>query len=206
MKKRTKLFTLIIAYFALLIIDGCTNMVDDPCGDISHVSLPFYDFEKIMASSMQSEVHPSLTLEIEMKLDELSYLSSNIPIKSNSDFGLINTAYGCSILADGYEGPKFPIEKIEVFSNQDFNGSYPANALLNEIVLIDNILSESPAQILLAEATQDDLQFMYPEDLGRFLTIEEHPDLTDVEHILTIKITKSNGDVMETMVGPITWL
>lgn len=197
MKKQTKILFVFAAYFCLLFLDSCSTPDDGGinCGGTNQP--PFYDFQSLNITTEQNEISNGSTLQLAVELKELSYLTFHQP---NFSLGLINKAYGCSPLPPGYDGPKFPIEKIEFTSDQDFN-NIPADSSLNELLTIEYINDEIP----LNQATIKQLNFQEPEWTNKIFTIDETPDELNIEHTITLKITKSNGEIVENSISGIVW-
>jgi len=197
MKNKTKIFTLIIAYFCLMIFDSCSVSDDGiDCGNIN--APPFYDFKSLIISPNQNEISNGEKLELTIQLDELEYLTF---VQPKFSFGLLNKAYGCTPLPPGYDGPKFPIATIEVSSNQDFNSDNLANSLLNKFITLRYFDELIP----LDQANIDQLNFIEADHSTKGLILETTPDSLNIEHTFTIKITKSNGEIIENSVSGVVW-
>ena len=197
MKKQTKILFVFATYFCLLLFDSCSNPDDGlNCGGGNQP--PFYDFQSLNITPNQNEISIGDQLELTLELSEFSYLAFHRPTFS---LGLINKAYGCSPLPPGYDGPKFPIEKIELTSDQNFNNDFPADSSLNELVVLKYFNDIVP----LTQADMNQINFEEPENTQKILTIEATPDELNIEHTFTLKITKSNGDIVENSISGIVW-
>ena len=185
---------LIIGYYFIGIIQSCDLHY---CEDVD-----FYDFSKIELVEVNSEIELNDTLNIWVHAHNLDWMAQN-----QFKFDMIQTisALGCE---SGWAGMKFPLTKIEITSNSDFNDDYPANTLLNELITINLCTAEDyyDCNIEYLKLNNIDLvKFMNPQNQYMAdLFIVERPT-KEKEHKLTIKLFKSNGDIILAESNKLIW-
>jgi len=122
-------------------------------------------------------------------------------------FEMIQTvsALGCE---EGYAGMKIPLTKIEITSDSDFSDDYPANTILNDLVTIvlntaDDYYGSNYEYLKLNNIALD--KFMNPQNQYMAnLYIAERPT-KEKEHKLTIKLFKSNGEIITAASNILVW-
>lgn len=89
--------------------------------------------------------------------------------------------------------------KIEITSDSDFNDNYPANSILNGLVSVDAWIEETRE---IKNMKLDEVSIT--ENFESQMCISERPTISN-EHILTIKLYKSDGEVIESKTDKIIW-
>jgi len=146
------------------------------------------------------ELGDSLNIQIEpLNLDWMA--------KNQFKFEVIQTATALDC-REGYSGMKNPLTKIEITSDSDFSDYYTANTLLNDLVTIvlntaEDYYGSNYEYLKLNNIALD--KFMNPQNQYMAnLIIAERPT-KEKKHILTIKLYKSNGEIMTAVSNKLTW-
>jgi hypothetical protein len=117
-----KLVILVAAYL-ILGINSCDRGF---CKDVD-----YYDFSKVQIRIKNSKIIGQLdSLNFEINQLDTRYMAIN-----RYQFNLMESAYAlpCDY---GWKGMKIPLVKIEITSDSDFNEDYPANTLLNDLIIV----------------------------------------------------------------------
>jgi len=185
---------LIIGYYLIAIIQSCDLHY---CEDVD-----FYDFSNIEIVKVNSVIELNDTLNIQIQANNLNWMAQN-----QLKFNIIQTVSALACEA-GWAGMKFPLTKIEITSNSDFNDDYPANTLLNELVTINLCTAEDYYECnneYLKLNNIDLVKFMNPQNYYMAdLFIVERPT-KEKEHKLTIKLFKLNGDTIIAETNILIW-
>ncbi len=180
MKKRILTIILCLNLFSLLSCFDCSDY-------------KYYDY-----SGIKILVHnPFVALEDEnlslsVRYEGTTYLSQT---KKINNFGSSLYAFDCD---KGFGGEKYPLVRISITSDSDFNSEYLANNELNDIVyargtnidgeyVLDKVSNFQPSKINLA-----------------YFFISLKPE-TDKTHKITIEIEKSNREILSATSEEITW-
>ena len=121
------------------------------------------------------------------------FLGLNMP-----KFNFISSGYALDC-DEGWGGLKYPLTKIEIISDSDFNENYPANTILNGLVTIDAWIEESRE---VKNMRFDDANIS--DNFMSHMYISQRPTISN-EHILTIKLYKSGGKVIEAKTDQLIW-
>lgn len=153
----------------------------------------FFDYQNIEVSVENPEVSQNDSLSFGIQYLNIEYLSSR---STQFDFG--NNLHAFTSCDKGYGGEKYPLSRIKITSDSDFNDAYPAQSELNEIVTIRG--TNANGEYVLGHLNDFD-----PSDLNiGYMWISDRPTL-DSNHHLTIEIEKSNGDVLSATSMQIIW-
>jgi hypothetical protein len=192
MKKKT--IIIVIVYTILGFIQSC---------DLHYCeNVDYYDFSNIKINVINPNVELGDSLNIQLEPLNLDWMAKN-----QFKFEVIQTATALDC-KEGYSGMKNPLTKIEITSDSDFSDDYPANTILNDLVTIvlntaDDYYGSNYEYIKLNNIVLD--KFMNPQNQYMAnLTIVERP-IKEKEHILTIKLYKSNGEIMTAVSNKIVW-
>jgi len=192
MKKKT--IILVIVYTILGFIQSC---------DLHYCeNVDYYDFSNIKINVMNPNVELDDSLNIQLEPLNLDWMARN-----QFKFEVIQTATALDC-QEGYSGMKNPLTKIEITSDSDFSDNYPANTLLNDLVTIflntaEDYYGNNYEYLKLNNIALD--KFMNPQNRYMAnLTIAERPT-KEKEHILTIKLYKSNGEIMTAVSNKLLW-
>jgi hypothetical protein len=197
MKNRSaKIAFLFALYAALHVAEACSKNddIDCACPDV----LPFFDYKALKVGANTPTV--SLNLDMRIEADSVEYLAA-APVRN--DFGIISSAWACSCLWDGHDGPKHTIQSLNIYADRDFNDTLPAGASLNS---------------LFYQHGGDVLYFMSPDfqpnDFWKFdsgirpieVTTFEKPKQLAVPFRFKIEVVKTNGDTLRVETGEIYFL
>ncbi len=192
MKKKT--IILIIVYTILGFIQSC----DLHCCE----NVDYYDFSNIKINVMNPNIELGDSLNIQIEPLNLDWMAKN-----QFKFEVIQTATALDC-REGYSGMKNPLTKIEITSDSDFSDYYTANTLLNDLVTIvlntaEDYYGSNYEYLKLNNIALD--KFMNPQNQYMAnLIIAERPT-KEKKHILTIKLYKSNGEIMTAVSNKLTW-
>jgi len=185
---------LLMIYTILGIIQSC---------DLHYCeNVDFYDFTNIKINEINPNIELNDSLKFRIEALNLGWMAQN-----QFKFEIIQTvsALGCK---EGYAGMKSPITKIEITSDSDFNDDYPANTILNDLVTIvlntaDDYYGSNYEYLKLNNI--DLVKFMNPQNQYMAnLIIVERPT-KEKEHKLTIKLFKSNGEIITVDSNRFVW-
>jgi len=192
MKKKT--IILVIVYTILGFIQSC---------DLHYCeNVDYYDFTNIKLNVINSNIELEDSLNFRIEALNLGWMAQN-----QFNFDMIQTVSALSC-EEGYAGMKSPLTKIEITSDSDFSNDYPANVILNDLVTItlntaDDYYGTNYEYLKLNSI--DLVKFMNPQNQYMAnLFIAERPT-KEKEHILTIKLYKSNGEIMTAVSNKLTW-
>ena len=191
-----KIFILIGAYILLiLIVQSCDYGF---CKDVD-----YYDFSEIQVRIKNlTTIEMSDSLNFEIRQLDTRYMAQNCNKKN-----LIKTTYALNC-DYGWNGMKIPLTKIEITSNSNFNEDHPANSLLNDLVIVKVLEDPNKFHSEYHFEKFDSVGFekLLPREdfLNPDFYIVEHPTI-DLTHRLTVKIFKSNGDIIITESEQIFW-
>ncbi len=191
-----KILILTGAYFVLIFfVQSCDHGY---CKDVD-----YYDFSEIQVHIKSlTTVETSDSLNFEIRQLDTRYMAWN-RIRTN----LIKTT--CALNCDyGRKGMKIPMTKIEITSNSNFNEAYPANSLLNDLIIVKILEEPNKIHSKYHFEKLDSVEFekLLPKEdfLNPDLYIAEHPTI-DMTHRLIVKIFKSNGDTIIAESEQIFW-
>jgi hypothetical protein len=174
-KKMAKKIILIIFLFNTV---GITTSCFDQCDNYK-----YYDFDQISIVPINSVVALADSLTLRIDKPDGRFVASN-DIQSH-----IMTIANATIDCDkGWGGLKFPINKIEVTSDSDFNADFPANTVLNEIIMMRKWTKDNDFELTSINNIDNGQDWTW-------MFIKERPTLSK-SHKLTIKLFKSNGDII----------
>jgi len=192
---KNKAIILLIGYFVLVIIQACDRNFSCEGGE-------FFDFTGVTLTAKNSNIEAGDSLHLEINSQNLYFMAEN-----HCNFQLISNSYALSC-DDGWAGAKFPFTKIEITSDFNFNENYPANSLLNDIVIVDLCTDDDayPCYNELLNLSEIDLKFFMSKRNGYFanIYIKERPT-SGAEHKFRIKLYKENGDVLTAESGNVIW-
>lgn len=200
-RKLTKLVFVFVAYLGLMVIDGCDTS-DDGCS-CPTVEFPFFDYKTVALLPGNNRIDAIENLEIVLRPEEIDFIAC----KQKFSLGLINKAYACTCIGNGSEGDKFAIKKIEVFADQSFKDGIAANENISHLFQFeteDGLGNKEERE--LDSLGPDGLRFSEFQNITVFTT--EKPDKTglDVPYSFTLKITKDNETVIESVISDIIFL
>lgn len=169
MTMKTKLITIVAAYFVLGFIASCE------CPDYA----PYFDYSSVNfnESIVNNEFHFNLNPEGK------TFLAA----KPNFDF--FNSAYamqGCP--KDGDEGEKYKITKIEFYSDSSYNDTLSSGTYLNSVI---KFYSPGKDTSLVLSATGSEVEHI---QFASF--IMNKPENPVKNFRLKVKITKENGSIV----------
>jgi len=116
--------------------------------------------------------------------------------KKINNFGNSLYAFGCD---EGFGGEKYPLVRISIMSDSDFNSEYLANNELNDIVYVRGTNIDGEYDVL------DKVSNFQPSKINlAYFFISLKPE-TDKTHKITLEIEKSNGEILSATSEEITW-
>ncbi|MFN0034132.1 MAG: hypothetical protein ACKVUS_03630 [Saprospiraceae bacterium] len=199
MNTRTcKIAFLMGLYVALHFFEACRNSDGSNCACPD--SLPFFDYAALKITTKENPVVDYFSMEVQA--DSVSYLTT---VRERSGFGLINSAWACSCLWDGHDGPKYRVEKFNIYADRAFNDTLLAGASLNPIFFANG----GDVLILLAPdepfdyfwAFGDGAEAIRPLKLSTF----EKPAELGVPFRFLVEMIKTNGDTLRAQTGEIVF-
>lgn len=171
---------LLISFFIFQLIVSC-------CKDVE-----FIDFTEITFKSDQTLLIQGDTLSFEIWADDLKYLGATL-----NDFGFSKTmAFSC---VEGLDGMKFPVQTVQITSNNDFDPTHLAGTSLNDLFFEKSYNEVSSEQELLPLKAEG---FMN-QGIADLLLLSS-PQL-EQRHTFTLTFEKSNGEVVTGTTEEIKW-
>ncbi len=112
------------------------------------------------------------------------------------DFGFSKTlAFDCD---KGWGGMKYNIVEVSITSSSDFDNTHLANEPLEDLFEYEVFMGDGQFEYRSLNDLND-----YSSD---HLTLKLVPRPTmELSHVFNVKVTKSNGEVMEVVTNEITW-
>lgn len=153
----------------------------------------YFDFNTMTINVESTAIRANDSLSFHIRAMDGCYLGFNMP-----KFNLISSAYAFNC-DEGWGGLKYPLTKIEITSDSDFNNNHPANSILNGLISVDAWIEESRE---IKNMKLDEVSIT--DNFESQMYISEIPTISK-EHILTIKLYKSDGKVIESKTDKIIW-
>ena len=154
----------------------------------------YFDYKSLKVEAQKEVIPQGERLMLRISPDEVYYLAE----QSTNMFCPVGCAYATSTCEKGYDGEKYSIKSIHVYSDSDFDSTHLAGDELTDLIKVYE------------RDTMGNYSFDYLEKLSFsdinpwYLYIEDRPTLAQ-SHILTIQFEKSNGEVVSGMSGRIVW-
>ena len=154
----------------------------------------YFDYKSLNVMAEKTFITLNDRLLLRIGFVEIEYLATNTP---RVRFG--GYAYATSVCEKGYDGEKYPVVNIRVYSNSDFNENYLAGEDLTDIIKVYGNNSKG-------EYVLDFLKNLSFDNLinTRFLFIEERPIISK-KHTFTVEFEKSNGEIVSGISQEIVW-
>ena len=134
--------------------------------------------------------------KLEMRIIQTDIIHLTKRTNYHLDFG--GTAYATSVCEPGYDGEKYPVVRVRVSSDSDFNENYLAGNDLTDIIKV-NVVRNGKIVLDYLKNCQIDRYTFY-----NILFIEERPTISKT-HIFTVEFEKSNGEIITGISPEITW-
>ncbi len=205
MKTKTSIWPkvglLFLFYWSILLWEACGATVVDSCGNngCPTVEFPFFDYEDV--SLMENDLSLALTEALFLSIypNGIEYVACQLPKRR---IGLLNAAYACSCLGDGFQGDKFPISSINIYADKPFQEGGQATDALNAFFSVVAEDENGTKTLPLNEVNADNTIRML-----NHITIQSstRPDDTSGPYVLTIELLKSDGTLLKVNTQPITW-
>lgn len=159
----------------------------------------FYDYTGIEVVVS----NPIINLEDESLLIKVHFKGGHFLAQTNKMNNFGNSLYAYSLYAydcdKGFDGDKYPLTRISITSDSDFNDEYLADNELNDIVYVRGTNANGEYDIL------DKVSNFHPSQINiGYLYIYLKPEL-DKTHKITIEIEKSNGEILSATSEEIIW-
>jgi hypothetical protein len=177
-----KILIIIFLFNTVGIITSCFDQCD---------KYQYYDFDQISIVPINPVVAIADSLTFRIDTDG-KFVASN-----DLQFNMMSTANATIDCDKGWGGLKFPINKIEVTSDSDFNAEFPANTILNEIIMLRKWTTDNDYILTTVNNIDKGQDWTW-------MFIKERPTLSK-SHKLTIKLFKSNGDIITGTSDLIEW-
>ncbi|TCN59075.1 hypothetical protein D0809_12030 [Flavobacterium circumlabens] len=155
----------------------------------------YYDYDAIIARVGYRKVlaNEKLTFGYDIDWANIKYMA-----EKKTDFNFSNALYATTKCEKGYEGEKYPVIRISVKSDADFNSNFPAGSELNSIIRASSYDSDN-------KLVEDVLTNLNPARLITYtLKIALKPE-TFKKHRFTIEIEKSNHEILKATTEEVTF-
>lgn len=155
----------------------------------------YYDYDAIIASVASPKVlaNEKLAFGYDIDWDNIKYMAEK---KVECNFS--NAIYATTKCEKGYEGEKYPVIRISVKSDANFNSNFPAGSELNSIIRGSSYDSDN-------KLVEDVLTNLNPAKLITYtLKISLKPE-TFKKHRFTIEIEKSNHEILKATTEEVTF-
>ena len=193
----SKIFFLFGLYLALHIAEACRDrqeLEQCPCPDV----LPFFDYAALKILTPEDSISNGFKMEIQA--DAVTYFTV---ANKKTGFELINSAWACDCVWNGHEGPKYLLDKFNIYADRAFNDTLPAGASLNPIFYGDGgdvlytIKADEPFDYFWAFG--EGAENIRPIKLYTF----DKPKELEVPFIFRIEMIKANGDTLRAKTGAV---
>lgn len=194
MRSSTQKILLTLSLFAALhLAEAC---IDCDCGHV----LPFFDYQAIALETPETEITSDFKLNI--KVDSVSYLAVTEPMPH---FHWTNSAWACSCNFSGESGPKYNVEKFNIYADRAFNDTLPAGASLN--TLFWEVNGDAITVLKEDEALNNFWAFGELEEDIRAIQLltQEKPNELNTPFKFRVEIVKSNGVMLTAETGDIVF-
>lgn len=160
---------------------------------------PYWDYGSISMESNSSVFSTGDTLKIRLVWGDVEYLT-----KQENDFSITPSLYALSCVEAGDGGPKHPTERIEIYSDADFDSLHLAGELLNDLFLVPewDYPSINYVPLPYADIRQIFEQHYY---VTQYKLICPAIPTLDKNHSLTLVTHKSNGTQVTSEISNLSW-
>jgi hypothetical protein len=179
----------------IVVVNSCDYGI---CKDVD-----YYDF-----SEVKIQIKNSNTIESQDSLIfKINQLDTRYMAQKRIEFNFIKSTYALNC-DYGWNGMKIPLTKIEISSNSDFNEDHLANTSLNDLIIVK--ILEDPnkfhSEYHFEKFNSVEFEKLLPREdfLNPDFYIAEQPTM-EFNHRLTVKIFKSNGDIIVAESEGIFW-
>ncbi len=177
-----RLILIVFIFFNLFSLLSCFNKCR---------SFRYFDYNGIRIN-----VHNAIVDKGDSLLLGINYEGARFLSEMNFDFGnLLHAQIDCD---KGSGGDKYPLTRIKITSNSDFNAEFPANSSLNELVSVYG-------RNLKGEYVFGKVNDFLPSEINSgYLYMSQRPDIINT-HKFTIEIERSDGQIMSATSEQILW-
>lgn len=190
-----KVLILFCVSYVFTLFNACEDDLNCNCPPVVN----FFDFGNMAFSTASNQVSPQEEVRLFLELQDLNFLAQAVPLKPCKRPWFISTAFACSCIPDGWDGLKFPIEKLTIISDADFAEEAPAGTDLSEIFKVRN---PQMSETVPLQSIQDKSILFRPEEDIIFTLLS--PPSADQIHTFTIEIEK-NGTTLQASTNAVTW-
>ena len=152
----------------------------------------YFDYKKLDVTTEKTFIPLNDRLLLHIDFAEVEYLVAAPRV------GVGGYAYATSVCEKGYDGEKYPVVNIRIYSNSDFNNNYLAGNDLTDLIKI-NVVRDGKYVLDFLKNCQIDRY----TNTG-FLFIEERPTISK-KHSFTVEFEKSNGEIVSGISQEIIW-
>lgn len=181
MPKLRKMKKKILIAFFVLNLAGFISC----CGDRR-----YYNYDGIEATVDNPVVAEKDSLSFGYRQLNIDYMAA----KLNLNYSAAYAGVDCD---KGYDGPKFPLVRISVTSDTDFDETHPAGTELNDLIYVRAGTVEGIAEGRLTDLQPSEINYLY-------MYINERP-ADNMPQKLTIEVEKSNGEIYSDTSQEIVW-
>jgi hypothetical protein len=188
-----KVSILLGAYVLLHFVSACFPICDCP------KTLPFFDYSGItMISQVQTVTSNSWQLEIAPT--EISYLAE---ASYGPQWNLFESAWACSCNWDGEDGPKFQVDKFNIYADRAFNDTLAAGVSLNPLFYL--LTGGDVLKHMAVDEPVNEFRSLDVEISPIKLSLQEKPLELGVPFHFNVELIKSTGDTLRAEIGPIVF-
>jgi hypothetical protein len=194
MRPVTQKIFLVLSLFAVLhLAEAC---IDCDCGHV----LPFFDYQAIALETPETEITSEFKLNI--TADSVFYLAEAEP---TPHFHWTSAAWACSCNFNGESGPKYTVEKFNIYADRAFNDTLPAGTSLN--ALFREVNGDAITILKEDEALNNFWAFgEFEEDIRAIqLLTHEKPAELNTPFKFRVEFVKSNGTVLMAETGEVVF-
>ena len=154
----------------------------------------YFDYKTLKVEAQKETIPQGERLMLRISPDEVYYLAE----QSANVFSPVGCAYATSVCEKGYDGEKYSITSVHVYSDSDFDDTHLVGEELTDLI-------KAYGRDSMGNYIFDYLEnFSFADVNPWYLYMEDRPTLSQ-SHILTIQFEKSNGEVASGMSGRIVW-
>ena len=156
------------------------------CGDCPPER--YYDYKGIEITHYENYIPKDKYLSMRVDYLDIYYLAQNFRF----DFG--SSLYATSVCEKGYDGAKYLLEEINIYSNSPFDDNHPAGTKLNDIFQVYGTNSEGKYGLGYLK------DFSITKVNEGFFFLKTRP-IINKTHIFTIEFKKSNGEIVSIFIA-----
>lgn len=153
-------------------------------------NLTYYDYDGIKTKVDNPIVAENDSLSFGYRQVNRNYMAAKVNLNYDAAYAAVDCDKGSG-------GPKYPLVRISVTSDTDFDETHPAGTELNDLIYVRAGTVEGIAEGRLTDLQPSEINYLY-------MYINERP-ADNIPHKFTIEVEKSNGEIYSDTSQEIVW-